>query len=136
MKKTILLLSLIFNFTYANNPFSTLNLGNASILNKKSQFFDSVKSYADKGNAQAQFDLAQLYLKGSGIKKNTKLAFKWIHKSARNNHTEAKFHMGLNFLEGRGVLKMKHLALYWFKLAAKDGHIEAINYFNHYDKRV
>jgi TPR repeat protein len=91
-----------------------------------SQKFKFAKKAAAKGNSRAQFDLAMMYSKGEGVRKNEQLAFNFFHKAARNNSVEAKFQMGLNFAQGRGVKKQAQLAKYWFKLAAKAGHSTAI----------
>jgi len=126
MKKIILLLILNLTVVFAHNPFVHLEgFDSKSSNNKLIKDFNHVSFFANKGNSNAQFDLALMYLSGEGVKKDEKMAFKWIHKSARNNHLEAKFNMGLNFLYGRGVLKRKSLASYWFKLASKGGHLKA-----------
>jgi len=126
MKNIILLFALLTNFSFGTNPFKTLVNFKAQHAQTKS--FDYIMSFAKKGNANAQFDLALLYLNGKGIQKDARRAFKWFHKAARKNHTEAKFQMGLNFLRARGVKRNTYLAAYWFKLASKSGHKIARSY--------
>ncbi len=115
-----------FNRASQNNFAQVLKVKEVTSPSKMSQKFIFAKEAAKKGNARAQFDLAMMYHKGEGIKRNEKLAFNYFHKAARNNSVEAKFQMGINFSEGRGVRKQTQLAKYWFKLAAKAGHRTAM----------
>ena len=92
--------------------------------------------YANRGNIQAQFDLAMAYARGVGVPRDESKAFYWFHKSARGGHTLAKYYMGISFLQGRGVRRDIHLARYWFKLAAKAGHREAIFHLSRIEKSL
>lgn len=123
MKNIILLLALFTSFSFGNNPFTTLgNFKDINTKHKKTKSFNYIHSFAKQGNANAQFDLALLYLNGNGIQQDSRRAFKWFHRAARQNHVEAKFQMGLNFLKARGVKQNRFLAAYWFKLSSKNGH--------------
>ena len=126
MKRIILLLALISTINLSANPFDNMRTNTPSVQQQVSQKFVYAQRAAKQGNARAQFDLALMYAKGDGVRKNEREAFKWFHKAARNNHTEAKFYMGLSFAQGRGVRKQAQLARYWFKLAAKAGHRQAV----------
>ena len=115
-----------FSKAAQNNFYKPVSVKRVVKRKKISQQFIFAKNAAAKGNVRAQFDLAMMYSKGNGVRKNEKLAFNYFHKAARNNSIEAKFQMGLNFAQGRGVKKQKQLAKYWFKLAAKAGHSRAM----------
>ena len=45
---------------------------------------------AEKGDAQAQFDLAMCYRNGLGVEKDEKQAAEWLRKAAAQGHAEAK----------------------------------------------
>ena len=123
-----------FNKAAQNNFSKPVSVQRVVRTEKTSQQFIFAKNAAAKGNARAQFDLAMMYSKGNGVRKNEKLAFNYFHKAARNNLVEAKFQMGLNFAQGRGVKKQEQLAKYWFKLAAKAGHSRAMAYLASLEK--
>jgi TPR repeat protein len=106
-----------------------------NVKNSSKKLFFATRA-ANKGNRQAQFDLAMMYASGDGVAKNEREAFKWFHKSARNGHVEAKYYMGLSFLQGRGVKKQLHLARYWFKLASEAGHPKAIYHLSQIEKSL
>lgn len=122
MKQLLLILALT-TFSLATNPFQTI-LGD-SYPKQNSKYFYAKKA-AEKGNVNAQFDLAMMYGTGSEVKKNERTAFNWLHKSALNGHVQAKYLMGISFQQGTGVRVQKELARYWFKKAAKAGHLKAI----------
>lgn len=134
MKNIILLLTLLTSLNFGSNPFETLgNFKNIQPTHTEKKSFNYIHSFAKKGNSNAQFDLALLYLNGDGVKKDMRRAFKWFHRAARKNHVEAKFQMGLNFLNARGVKRNSSLAAYWFKLSSKNGHKLARKYLANLD---
>lgn len=46
------------------------------------------------GDAQAQYELAQLYLSGVGVKRNLRLGANWLAMAARKQHPEAQAMLG------------------------------------------
>ena len=128
MKRIILLLSFLTSISFAANPFDNLRVDAHRGVQKVPQQFLYAKRAAELGVARAQFDLALMYARGAGVKRDEREAFKWFHKAARNHHVEAKFYMGLSFAQGRGVKRQPQLARYWFKLAAKAGHQKSVAY--------
>ena len=50
---------------------------------------------ADRGDADAQFNLAQAYFLGRGVPQNMTLAEQWYERSARQGHPEATANYGL-----------------------------------------
>ena len=53
--------------------------------------FDFQMKLAEKGNAEAQFKIGEMYETGFGVKQNMSLADEWIRKSARQGHEVAGF---------------------------------------------
>src|SRR5690606_9646732 len=47
------------------------------------------------GDAEAQFQLANLYQYGRGVKTDAKLARKWLEESAEQSHPPAQYHLAL-----------------------------------------
>ena len=124
----ILLLAITMNLSAKRtDPYQHARDMRINSLNQQNvKNYSKVLSFAQRGDAVAQFDLAIMYATGNGVRKSEKEAFNWFHKAALNNHTEAKYYMGLSFLKGRGVKRQPHLARQWFKRAAKAGHPKAV----------
>lgn len=75
---------------------------------------------AINGNAIAQFNLGQSYLKGLGIKPDTIQAVYWWRKSAEQGEPNAQNNMGAAYKSGWGNLtKNTETAIYWYKKAAE-----------------
>mmetsp|Transcript_2982 Transcript_2982/g.5778 ORF Transcript_2982/g.5778 Transcript_2982/m.5778 type:complete len:541 (-) Transcript_2982:1416-3038(-) len=97
-----------------------------------SQFLDSImnnkpssiayKFYtkdAEKGDAQAQYNLANCYAKGIGMEKNEKLAVKWYTANAVQGNAEAQNNLALCYERGAGVEKDADMAFKWFAKSAE-----------------
>jgi uncharacterized protein len=70
------------------------------------------------GNADAQYDLARMYLDGVGVNKNAGQAARWLHLAAEKNHAEAQALLGQLLFTGRpGVARQRGLGLMWLTLA-------------------
>jgi TPR repeat protein len=52
---------------------------------------DQTKISAEKGDADAQFNLGVAYSSGKGVPKDETEAIKWYRKAAEQNHTRAQF---------------------------------------------
>jgi TPR repeat protein len=70
------------------------------------------------GNADAQYDLARMYLDGLGVNKDATQAARWLHLAAEKNHAEAQALLGQLLFTGRdGVARQRGLGLMWLTLA-------------------
>lgn len=121
-------------------PFSSISLSHAKIssnllatntneVNVYISRYSRLKFKAEKGDADAQYKLAQLYYsprRGSGFTKNPKAAFNYFRKAALQGHKDAQFNAGVMLNNGEGVEKKdKAKSLAWIKLAAENGHSNA-----------
>lgn len=95
--------------------------GNFSVALKK------LKPYAERGNAQAQFDLGMMYRHGQGVAQDDKEAGAWWNKAAEQGHVEAQEHLGLRYANGQGVAQDWVQADKWFSIAASTGKETALN---------
>lgn len=77
---------------------------------------------AEQGDINAQYEVALMFAKGLGVKKNTNKAIKWYKEAAKQGHPEASFNLGIIYYKGKGVLQDKTKALKWFKKSAAQGH--------------
>jgi len=76
---------------------------------------------ADRGDADAQYNIAQAYFLGRGVPQNMNLAEQWYQRAARQGHEEAAANYGLLlFQNGR-----RRDALPWIESAAARGDARA-----------
>jgi cell division septation protein DedD len=72
---------------------------------------------ADRGDPDAQYDIAQAYFLGRGVPQNSNLAEQWYERAARQGHEEAQANYGLLlFQNGR-----RREAMPWIEQAANRG---------------
>lgn len=72
---------------------------------------------ADRGDADAQYNIAQAYFLGRGVPQNANLAEQWYQRAARQGHPEAQANYGLLlFQNGR-----RREAMPWIEGAAGRG---------------
>jgi TPR repeat protein len=69
---------------------------------------------AEKGNAEAQYELGQCHEKGLGCIRDNKEAVKWYTKSAEQGHVMAAFNLSRCWEDGQGVPRYKKQAMKWF----------------------
>ena len=91
----------------------------------KRQEFSSLLARAEKGDLNAQFDLAGMYYEGKGVPKNSAEAVKWFRLAANQGDMYAQFFLGLAYANGEGVPKNNAEAVKWSRLAANQGYADA-----------
>jgi cell division septation protein DedD len=80
------------------------------------------KPLAEKGDADAAFNLGQAYRLGKGVPINLAEAQRWLEQAARNGHLDAQTTLGLLlFQNGNRVTAMR-----WLKPAAEAGEPRAL----------
>ena len=77
---------------------------------------------ADKGDSAAEYELAMMYMNGSGGPKNETEARKWLELSAGHGNPAAQYELGLALRDGRGAIQDFGGAMRWFNLAAEAGY--------------
>ena len=120
MKKPFLLLLLSLSFIGSNLAESN-DVWDAY---KKGNYKAALNEWlplAEKGSAEAQFNLAGMYAKGYGVVMDEKKSFDWYKKSADQGHTKAQYNLGVMYLIGSGVTKSLSDAKHWFHLAYDNG---------------
>jgi TPR repeat protein len=86
---------------------------------------EEIKASADKGDAEAQIELAALYTVGDGVPKDLGKAAKWHRKAAEQGNPRAQCLLGLDYADGLGVKQNIGEAVYWLGKAADQGLAEA-----------
>jgi TPR repeat protein len=87
--------------------------------------FQEYKTGAERGDAEAQFNLGFCYDDGRGVKKDYGEAVKWYRKAAEQNYAPAEFNLGYCYANGQGVRKDKEEAVNWFRKAAEQNYAPA-----------
>lgn len=61
---------------------------------------------ANDGDANAQFELYEMYNSGTEVEKDENVAIEWLTKAAKNNHPAAQYHLGhIFYLNGHKLLE-------------------------------
>lgn len=87
--------------------------------------FDAVKTKAEKGDVEAQLNLASRYANGDGAARDPAKAVKWLRKAAEQGSARAQCQLGLNYAIGDGVKLDKFEGARWLRRAADQGLAEA-----------
>jgi TPR repeat protein len=97
------------------------------VIQKVPSKYMSLLAKAEKGNAQAQYDIATLFNEGEAVKEDPQESFQWFKKAADNGHVESQYRIGSYYSTGiKEVCKQDYQqALNYFKKAADNGHVES-----------
>lgn len=87
--------------------------------------FDSTKSSAEQGDANAQYFLGIRYDYGNGIPENDAEAVKWHRLAAEQGLSIAQYSLGLRYDNGDGIPENDSEAVKWYRLAAEQGDADA-----------
>jgi len=80
---------------------------------------------AGKGEAEAQYNLSEMFRKGDGVPKNTADAAQWYRRAAEQGAGDAQSALGKIYRDGEGVPKNDAEAAKWFRKAAEQDVVEA-----------
>jgi uncharacterized protein len=75
----------------------------------------------EAGNPFGENNLADLYLRGEGIRQDDRAAFAWFQKAASQGHTGARIKLGFLYANGRGTAKNLVAAYAWISAATAAG---------------
>ncbi|HNX74176.1 MAG TPA: tetratricopeptide repeat protein [Candidatus Rifleibacterium sp.] len=80
---------------------------------------------AEKGDPEAQANIAFMYYCGMHVEKSHKLAAEWYRRAADRNHPTAQFSLGTMYENGEGLSRSLEEAYFWYSLAEKQGDKDA-----------
>jgi TPR repeat protein len=83
---------------------------------------ENYKTLAEKGDAQAQIKLADLYRTGKDVPQNFPEAAKWYRCAAEQGLPEGQFKLGELLFDGKGVAQDSGEASKWIEKAAAQGY--------------
>ena len=73
---------------------------------------------AERGDADAQYNLGVMYDTGQGVAQDYAEALKWYRRAAEQGHAAAQYNLGVVYGNGQGVAQDYVQAHLWFNLAA------------------
>jgi len=95
-----------------------------------SQNLEKIRIEAEKGNADSQYLIGEIYRKGDGISVDYKEALKWYLMAAEQEHVRSQFTLGVLYSLGVGVTQNVNEAIKWYRLAAEQGDEQARTYLD------
>ena len=114
--------------TFKNLPLRKIVLGLSFslILSANASVFSDLNTLAYRGDRDAQYDLATMYMEGKGVEKDAVKAFEWYQKAAKQGDVDAQFIVGVLYAEGEGVQKNYAKAMEWYLKAANQGDSDGV----------
>lgn len=76
---------------------------------------------AEKGHAEAEYNLGRLYATGSGVPHDEEQATHWVRASASQGYAPAQAALGTRYATGNGLAKDDRRAYFWLTLAFLHG---------------
>lgn len=87
--------------------------------------YEALLPLAKGGSADAQYKLAEMLVKGIGVKKNELEGAKWCRAAAEKGYVPAECQLGRLYEDGIGVRDDINQALHWLQLACNHGSAQA-----------
>jgi TPR repeat protein len=84
-----------------------------------------LQGLANLGEPRAQYDLALLYDKGSGVPQSDAEALRWYTRAAEQGDARAQYNLGLMYMNGQGTTPNLIMAYYWVSLSVAQGNQNA-----------
>jgi len=79
------------------------------------EMFSYAASYFSDSNAQ--YNLARLYMEGTGVSRDTRQAARWFNLAAEKGHPPSQALLGHMLMNGQGVPRQRAKGLMWLTLA-------------------
>lgn len=96
-------------------------------LSAAASTLEETRAAAEKGDAEAQYELADAYFFGRGVPRDCEKTVEWRRKAADQGHAGALYDLGTYALRPRSCLPQDHAeARRWFLLAAERGDARAM----------
>ena len=86
-----------------------------------------LRQAAAEGNPEAQFRIAERYMRGERVAKNYAEAAKWFARAAAKGYPPAQFRLATLHERGLGVPRDRTRARVWYRRAAEQGNVRAMH---------
>ena len=101
-----------------NRKYKEKSERDSSQQKDRANFQETLKK-AERGNADAQYNLGVMYAKGDGVPQDNQKAVKWFRLSVDQGNADAQFNLGVMYDKGQGVSQDLKEAVRWYRLAAE-----------------
>lgn len=98
-----------------------LIFGSSVFASEHTKALREFKTLAEKGDLNAQIELANAYRQGIGVSQDYKKAVKWFTLAAQQGDAKAQYNLGVMHSFGLGVVPDYEPAVKWYTLAAQQG---------------
>jgi len=125
--KLTFLLSLTFLFLFSGSVYGDDFQDGKDAYDRKDykEAFKFFSLSAEKGDADTQYVMGEMYWQGQGVPQDYKEALKWYRLSAEQGNADAQFRLGTIYYEGLEVPKDYKEAGKWFRLSAEQENSDA-----------
>jgi TPR repeat protein len=77
-----------------------------------------LRPLAEKGDANAQFQVGVMFSGGQGVKQDLPEAIRWFRLAADQGNADAQYSLGQEYAIGDGIEKNPEEAYFWLDLAS------------------
>ena len=109
----------------SDSPGESSTLSGDEDVSKKASELSDLRTKAEQGDAEAQYNLGFMYRFGDGVPEDHKEAVKSFRKAAEQGHAGAQFILGHMYEKGKGVPEDHKEAAKLYRKAAEQGHAGA-----------
>jgi GAF domain/Sel1 repeat/PilZ domain len=89
--------------------------------NTQAKSLADLRTLADQGDPEAQYQLGVRYDEGESVPKDDAQAVQWFERAADHGHVDAQAHLGAYYWAGRGVPEDMSKAYMWSMIALAGG---------------
>lgn len=119
--KHLFFCSILALFSFSNAQASIGGSSHHAASSYGSMAIAQLTNFANSGDKNAQFFLANRYKAGSGVIRDLNKAFDWFMASAKQGAAPAQLNVGQMYATGKGVKKDLTQAQKWLEMAARQG---------------
>jgi len=122
MYKHLLSLMALFSLSLFSIAYAGLNDGKSAY--EKGDYttaYKEFKTLAEQGNAEAQYQLAQMYHDGEGVPKDYFEAAKWYRQAAEQGDAAAQVELAELYKGVPGIMQNYAEVVNWYRKAAEQG---------------
>lgn len=113
-------------FSKQEKEFFTPKVTDLQDVPSDDESINALREAAEKGDAKAQYDLAQRLMMGAGVEQDCEQAVKWLRMSARKGYAAAQNELGVWYVKGYCVQPDETEGLRWVQKAAEQGHADGL----------
>ncbi len=100
---------------------ASMGPGQSAEQHAQAKSLADLRKLADRGDAEAQFQMGVRYHNGEDVPQDDAQAMQWFQRAAEQGHVDAQSHLGAYYWAGRGVREDLSKAYFWSAIALAEG---------------